>query len=360
MPIKPNSQLSIDGKKVGQDQPVYFIADIAANHDGDLQRAIRLIQLAAEAGADAAKFQHFKAETIASDAGFKSLGTRQSHQSKWNKSVFEVYRDASVDLGWTPELKRACDGAGITFFTSPYSPDLVDAVDPYVPAYKIGSGDITWLEIIEHIARKNKPYILATGASTMDDVQRAVDAALTINPQLALLQCNTNYTASLDNFKWIQLNVLRTYREMYPWMVLGLSDHTPGHATVLGAVALGARIIEKHFTDDTLREGPDHAFSMDPSTWREMVDRTRELEGSLGSGAKRVEGNEIDTVVLQRRAIRLKTDLSKGETLTRAHLTALRPCPNDALPPYYLSVVVGRQLRRPMGSGDYLRWTDIE
>ncbi len=358
--MKPDSHLNIDGKRIGCDKPTYFIADIAANHDGDLQRAIALIHLAAEVGADAAKFQHFKADTIVSDSGFKSLGGQQSHQSSWKKSVFEVYQEASVDLGWTPYLKEACDKAGITFITSPYALDLVDAVDPYVSAYKIGSGDITWLEIIEHIARKNKPYILATGASTMDDVQRAVEVALKVNPQLALLQCNTNYTASLENFKFIQLNVLRTYRTMYPDLILGLSDHTLGHVTVLGAVALGARIIEKHFTDDNNRSGPDHAFSMDPITWREMVDRTRALENSLGAGSKKVEFNENETIVLQRRAIRLRTDLPEGATLTRDSLTVLRPCPADALPPYEINKVLGKQLRRPMKLGDHLRWNDIE
>ncbi len=363
--MKPHRHLDIAGRKIGGDEPTYFVADIAANHDGDLQRAIALIHLAADAGADAAKFQHFKADTIVSDVGFRSLGGQQSHQAKSHqdklkKSVFEVYQDASVDLGWTPALKKDCDEAGVTFFTSPYALDLVDAVDPYVPAYKIGSGDITWLEIIEHIARKNKPYILATGASTMDDVQRAVQAALEINPQFALLQCNTDYTASLENFKFIQLHVLRTYREMYPELVLGLSDHTPGHATVLGAVALGARIVEKHFTDDTARTGPDHAFSMDPTTWREMVERTRELESSLGEGIKKLEDNEKETVVLQRRSIRLKSGLPTGATLARDDLTVLRPAPDDALPPFELQRVVGRQLCRQKNAGDYLRWNDIE
>lgn len=356
----PLSHLNISGREIGYDEPTYFIADIAANHDGDLQRAIALIYLAAEAGADAAKFQHFKAETIVSDSGFKTLGEQKSHQSRWKKSVFETYQDAAVDLGWTPYLKEACEKAGIAFFTSPYALDLVDAVDPYVPAFKIGSGDITWLEIIEHIARKNKPYLLATGASSMDDVQRAVNVALGVNPQLALLQCNTNYTANPDNFKFINLNVLRTYRDIYPHLVLGLSDHTPGHATVLGAVALGARIIEKHFTDDVSRPGPDHPFSMDKRTWREMVDRTRELENSLGTGAKKVEDNEIETVVLQRRAIRVRTQLAEGTSLVREHLVALRPCPRGALPPFEIGNVIGKRLRRSMNIGDCLRWSDIE
>jgi sialic acid synthase SpsE len=357
--MKPVEEFQIEKKNVGNDHPTYFIADIAANHDGSLERAIELIQLAADAGADAAKFQHFKAESIVSDAGFRSLGGQQSHQSKWKKSVFEVYKDASVDLGWTPKLKEACDKAGITFFTSPYAFDLVDAVDPFVPAYKIGSGDITWLEMVEYIARRNKPFILATGASTMDEVDRAVNHALAINPRFALLQCNTNYTASLENFKYIQLNVLRAYREMYPRMVLGLSDHTPGHATVLGAVALGARIIEKHFTDDVKRVGPDHAFSMDPRTWREMVDRTRELENSLGNGIKRVEANEKETVVLQRRAVRARVDLADGAELRREDLEVLRPCPRDAVNAAQVGEIVGRRLRRAKTRGEHLQWSDL-
>src|SRR5258706_8919420 len=126
---EPLAELTIRDRKIGADHPTYFIADIAANHDGDLARAKELIYLAKEAGADAAKFQHFKAETIVSDYGFRALGGQQSHQASWKKSVFEVYKDASVDLGWTPKLKEACDAAGITFFTSPYALDLVDHID---------------------------------------------------------------------------------------------------------------------------------------------------------------------------------------------------------------------------------------
>ena len=350
----------IDGRRVGSDDPVYFIADIAANHDGDLSRAKDLIYLAKKAGADAAKFQHFDAKTIVSDVGFRALGSEKSHQASWKKSVFEVYQNASIDLNWTAELKKTCDDVGISFFTSPYSFELVDHVDPFVPAYKIGSGDITWIEMIEYIASKRKPYILATGAADFLDVIRAVKAAQAINRQVALLQCNTNYTAELDNFHYIHLNVLKTYREMFPEMILGLSDHTIGHATVLGAVALGARIIEKHFTDDTCREGPDHHFAMDPRAWRDMVTRTRELENALGSGIKQIEDNEKETVVLQRRSIRLVRDLNAGAVLQKSDFIMLRPCPPDAMPPFIAEMLIGRSLRHSVLAGEHLRWMDLE
>ena len=175
------SQLKIDNRIINNSSQTYFIADIAANHDGDLERAKDLIYLSAEAGADAAKFQHFKAETIVSDKGFKLLGKQLSHQSSWKKSVYEVYEDASLNMDWTPIFKKTCDKAGISFFTSPYDLDIVDQVDKYLQAYKIGSGDITWIEIIEHIAKKNKPVIIASGASSLVDVERAVEKVLSIN-----------------------------------------------------------------------------------------------------------------------------------------------------------------------------------
>jgi len=200
---------------------------------------------------------------------------------------------------------------------------------------------------------------MATGASSIDDVLRAVSAALKINSSLCLMQCNTNYTTSLENFNFIQLNVLKTYNDMFPGMILGLSDHTPGHATVLGAVTLGARMIEKHFTDNTQRAGPDHAFSMDKNSWADMVSRTRELENALGVGIKQVESNEKVTVVLQRRSIRTNISLEAGTILTSAHLTVLRPCPFDALSPYEMNRVIGKQINRNITAGDHLRWIDL-
>ncbi|PIZ04861.1 MAG: N-acetylneuraminate synthase [Gammaproteobacteria bacterium CG_4_10_14_0_8_um_filter_38_16] len=353
-------EIKLGKKTVGSNCPAYFIADIAANHDGDLERAKELIYMCAEAGADAAKFQHFSAKTIVSDVGFKSLGSQKSHQSKWKKSVFDIYQDAALNLDWTPILKETCEKAGIDFLTSPYSLALVDAVDLFVPAYKIGSGDITWLEIIDYIAQKRKPVLLATGAANFDDVKRAMDCVLAHTTDIILMQCNTNYTASLENFKYINLNVLKYYASTYPDVVLGLSDHTPGHATVLGAVTLGARVIEKHFTNDVTREGPDHRFSMSPITWRDMVDRTRELENALGIEEKKVEENEMETVVLQRRAIRVSGDLKAGTVLTRQDIDVLRPCPSNALPPYQINDIIGRVLIHDVNAGENLKWSDLE
>lgn len=352
--------IRIGSHTLGLTHPTYFIADIAANHDGSLERAKLLIRLAKEAGADAAKFQNFRAAQIVSDYGFRSLGGQQSHQSKWKKSVFEVYQGASVPFEWTPELKAVCDEVGIDYFSSPYDFEAVDHLDPYVPAHKIGSGEIDWLEELEYIARKGKPVLLATGAAYLGEVQRAVHTILAINPQLVLMQCNTNYTGSIENFNHVHLNVLKTYALMFPELVLGLSDHTPGHAAVLGAVTLGARVVEKHFTDDTSREGPDHGFALDPRTWREMVNRTRELERALGSADKQVAENERETVIIQRRCLRAARDLRAGEKITRADIAVLRPATPGAILPTHLPEVIGATARHDIPAGKELRWDDIQ
>ncbi len=351
------TEISIAGRPIGGSHPTYFIADIAANHDGDLERAKMLVRLAAQAGANAAKFQNFRAPEIVSDYGFTHMDGQVSHQAKWKRSVFEVYQSASIPFEWSVELGEECSEAGIHYFSSPYDFEAVDQLEAYFPAIKIGSGDITWIEIVERIASKGKPVLLATGASDIGDVQRAVNAILAINHELVLMQCNTNYTASLENFDHIHLNVLKTYAEMWPDLVLGLSDHTPGHATVLGAVTLGARVVEKHFTDDTGRDGPDHPFSMDPKSWREMVDRTRELERALGAGEKFVAGNEQETVMVQRRCLRAARDIRPGEQLTREMIAVLRPATPGAIAPFEVDQVVGTQALTEIPAGEALRWT---
>lgn len=352
-------EIKIGNRIIGDDHPTYFVADIAANHDGSLDRAKLLIRLAKECGADAAKFQNFRAPQIVSDYGFTHMNAQVSHQAKWKKSVVEVYAGASVPFDWTPILKETCDEVGIDYFSSPYDFGATDMLDAYVPAYKIGSGDITWIEAVEHMAGKGKPILLATGASNICDVQRAVHAILKINPDLVLMQCNTNYTADPGNFDHIHLNVLKTYQNMFPNVVLGLSDHTHGHATVLGAVALGARVIEKHFTDDNTREGPDHPFAMNPQTWADMVENTRQLERAMGSGDKFVADNEKQTVIIQRRCLRTARDITAGEILTREMIDILRPATEGAIQPYEITSVIGTKALYDMKAGQELRWTDL-
>jgi sialic acid synthase SpsE len=350
-------EVKIGNHLIGENHPVYFIADIAANHDGSLERAKNLIRLAKQAGADAAKFQNFRAPKIVSDFGFRSLGGQVSHQASWKRSVTEVYEAASIPFEWTPELKAVCNEVGIDYFSSPYDFAATDFLDPYVPAHKIGSGEISWPEAMEHIARKGKPVILASGAASIGEVQMAVHTILRLNPELILLQCNTNYTASLENFNHIHLRVLNTYRAMFPQLILGLSDHTPGHAAVLGAVALGGRVIEKHFTDDTGREGPDHHFAMNPDAWAEMVLNTRQLERALGSGDKFVAGNEQETVIVQRRCLRAARMIRAGEILTRDMIDVLRPATPGAVQPYDIPLVVGKRVLMDIEAGRELRWT---
>lgn len=358
--MKYLNKIFIKEREISIESPTYFIADIASNHDGDIKRAKDLIKIAKDAGADAVKFQHFLAKKIVSDYGFKNLQSASSHQSKWDKSVFDVYKECECDREWTEELMEVAKLNNVDFMTTPYDYEVLGMIDQYVPAYKIGSGDVTWTDFISEISKKNKPVILATGASDFSDVERAVEAILKYNNQIVLMQCNTNYTGDLENFKYVNLNVLKTFAVKYPNMILGLSDHTPGSSAVLGAVAFGARVIEKHFTDDNSRKGPDHLFSMNPKSWREMVDSTRELEYALGDGIKRIEKNEEQTSILQRRCLRLTHDLEKSAVIKEGDLEALRPAPKGSIEPYNLQYLIGKKLVVAKVAGDAIYHKDVE
>ena len=353
-------KIKIGNRLIGDNEPLYFVADIGANHDGDLDRAYKLIEIAKDAGADAAKFQNFRASTIVSKRGFESLGKKLSHQKSWKKSVYKVYEDASLPYEWTPKLKERCDKVGIEYFTSPYDFDSVDKVDPYVSIYKVGSGEITWLEIIEYIARKHKPIMIATGCSEMEDVIRAMDTLLSFTNDVVLMQCNTNYSAYESNIKYINLRVLETYRSHFPNVLLGLSDHTLGYTSVLGGVVLGAVVFEKHFTDDNSREGPDHKFAMTPGLWKEMVQRANELYLALGDGKKRIEKNEKESAIVQRRALRYTRELHANYLLKSNDIIALRPFEKDSIPPFRINEIIGRKLVKDVCFQGSVKWGDLE
>lgn len=353
------SEVSFGDRRISATDPSYFIADIAANHDGELARAKELIWRAKEAGADCAKFQHFIADRIVSGVGFERLGSQVAHQAGWSRSVVEVYDAYHTRRDWTEVLVETCREADIDYMTTPYDLEALEAQAPYVQAVKIGSGDITWHTFLRACGRLSKPVLLATGAATMADVEEAVEVLLQENPQLVLMQCNTNYSGSEDNFRHVNLRVLKSFAIRWPGLPLGLSDHTPGHEAVLGAIALGARVIEKHFTDDNRREGPDHAFALNPTDWRAMVSAARRLEAALGTGVKAIEANETQTVVVQRRAIRLRHDLPAGRRLTADDLECLRPCPPDAIDPRAIERIIGLELLVEKRFGDVLKWSDL-
>jgi sialic acid synthase SpsE len=351
--------IKIGKRLIGLSHTTYFIADVAANHDGDLDRAKLLIRLAKEAGADAAKFQNFRAPKIVSDYGFKHMDGQVSHQAAWKKSVFQVYQEASIPFEWTTILKEECNRVGLDFFSAPYDFEAIDHLDPFVEMYKAGSGEIDWIEALERMAAKGKPFFVATGAATIGEVQTAVHAILKINKQLVLMQCNTNYTASPENYDHLNLNVLKTYTVMFPEVVLGLSDHTHANAPVLGAIALGARVIERHFTDSNEREGPDHKFAMNPASWANMVEEARLLERALGSADKFVAGNEVQTAIIQRRCLRAARDIQAGEIFSREMIDVLRPASSGAIKPNEIPGVIGTRALHDLKFGQELRWTDL-
>ena len=193
---------------------------------------------------------------------------------------------------------------------------------------------------------------MATGAASFDDVTRAVDSILKHNSKLCLMQCNTNYTTDSNKTKYSNLNVISSFAKKYPGMVLGLSDHSMNPATVIASISLGARVFEKHFTDDQSREGPDHKFAVNPEQWKEMVFLSNEAFHSLGDGIKKVEVNEIESRIVQQRCIRAKQKINKGELITKDHLESLRPCPDSALRPWNKDIVLGKEAVIDIEAGD--------
>ncbi|MDC1179042.1 N-acetylneuraminate synthase family protein [Candidatus Pelagibacter ubique] len=354
-----NKNFKINNKVIGDNRPVYFIADLASNHDQNLARAKKLISLAKKSGADAVKFQHFTARTLVSNREFLKLDLK-SHQSKWQDSTYNIYKKNELLFKWTKVLANYAKKIGIDFLTSPYSLKLVDKVNKYIPAFKIGSGDITYHQIIDKICSKKKPVIIATGASSLKEVNLAVKCIKkTKNKNICLMQCNTNYTASAKNFSNLNLKVLLSYKKKYK-IITGLSDHTIGHLSVLSAVSMGASVIEKHFTDNNNRIGPDHYFSMNPKTWSTMVKKVRILELAMGDGNKKIEKNEKETFVIQRRCIILKNNKKKKQKLKKSDLVFLRPNIIGGYQPYEYKKVVGKVLKKNKFAGEALLKNDFK
>jgi sialic acid synthase SpsE len=349
--INFNKYFYINKKKVGLGAKTYFIADIASNHDKSLNRAIDLINLAKEAGADAAKFQNFEAKSLVSDYEFSKLNIK-SHQTHWKKSVFDTYKDNEVNFKWMKTLHKECKKIGIDFLTAPYSTFFVNKVNKFIPAFKIGSGDITYHQEIILAAKKNKPIIIATGASSLDEVSLIIKKLSKINKNVCLMQCNTNYTGGKNNLQYLNLKVLNLYKKKFKNIILGLSDHTKGDLSVIAAVSMGAKVIEKHFTDSNKRIGPDHPFSMNPKSWKIMVEKTRDLEATFGDGIKKIEENEKETAILQRRSIVAKKKLKKNQKIKAEDLEFLRPKVRGSFDPYEIYKLKNKVLKHDLNKGE--------
>jgi len=345
-------KIGIGDRQVGDGEPTYIIAEIGSNFDGNLDQAKRLIDLAKEVGADAAKFQSFRPDKIIAKNGFQ---TRNSFQGKWEKSVYDTYSDAMLPREWHREIAEYCRGRGIHFFSSPYDEEAVDLLDEIgVPAFKIGSGDITYLTLVEYIASKGKPIILGTGASSIGEIEEAVNTIKsTGNQDIILLQCITNYPSPIEH---ANIRAMITLREAFE-VPVGYSDHTPGRIVPLGAVALGACVIEKHLTLDKKRTGPDHSYAMDVPEMAAMIREVRLLEAALGSPIKQVTPAEAETVIIQRRGLFAKTDISAGTTITHEMIEPLRPAIGIA--PKYIDLVVGRKAKVDINEGESRTWERI-
>ena len=349
-----NKEIQIGNRKIGENHRTYFIAEIGANFDGDINKAKRLIDAAKASGADCAKFQTFTPETIVSEGGYSRMHLKGVH-STWGRSISEVFEDAKFPLEWHKEISDYCKKVGIHFSTSPYFKEAVDlCMELDVPFIKIGSGDITWLEMLEYIAGKGKPVMLATGDATMseiDDAVRTIEA--TGNKDLILMQCITNYPSKIDS---ANVNVLKTYQSAYD-VITGYSDHAPGHVVALASVVIGARVIEKHFTLNKKDKGPDHPHSMEPHEFKFMVDSIREVERAMGSTRKEVVEEESETVFVQRRCLYARHNIREGQIIREEDIAVLRPA--LGIPPKYKSVIVGKTPRIDIEAGQPIFWDNF-
>ncbi len=334
-------KLSIGDKTIQDDSDCFVIAEIGHNHQGKLETAKEMFRAAKECGADAVKLQ--KRDN-------RELFTREGYNKPYDNpnsygATYGEHREF-LEFGWIEykELMNYANEIGITMFSTAFdfsSADFLAKLD--IPAYKIASGDLKNIPLLTHIAEFQKPIILSTGGGTMEDVNRAYDAIMPINPQLCILQCTAGYPAE---FSELNLSVITTFRERFPNITVGLSSHDNGIAMAVAAYMLGARVVEKHFTLNHTWKGTDHAFSLEPIGFRKLVRDLRRLRVAIGDGVKRVYESEKRPIVKMGKKLVAARDIPAGCTIRREDI-ALKS-PGDGLLPYELDKVVGRITRRAL------------
>jgi N,N'-diacetyllegionaminate synthase len=346
--------VTVDRRPIGPGHPVFVIAEAGVNHNGDLDLARRLVDVAAGAGADAVKFQTFAADRVAAREAPKADYQRQTTSA--DESQQEMLRRLELSAEAHRELQEHARRRGLTFLSTPFdeaSADLLDSLG--LPAIKIGAGEVTNLPFLQHVARKGRPIILSTGMSSLDEVGAAVGAVREAgNADLILLHCVSEYPARPGD---ANVRAMLTLAAAFGTPV-GYSDHTPGLEVALAAVALGASVIEKHFTVDRALPGPDHRASLEPAQLGELVRAIRVVEQALGDGIKTPTAGELGNRVVARRSLAAAVDLPAGVALTREALCALRPA--TGISPAALATVIGRKLARARRAGELIAWSDLE
>jgi N-acetylneuraminate synthase len=320
------------------------------NHTGRAELARRLIECAADAGADAVKFQTFRAERLAVAQAAKA--DYQLRTTDRSESQLEMLRRLELPRETYPELLAQCRERGLLFLSSPFDEESADFLDALkIPAFKIPSGEITNLPFLAHVARKGKPLILSTGMSTLEEVRAAFDTVVREgNRQVILLHCTSGYPAAPED---ANLRAMKTLAETFG-VPVGYSDHTLGMAVPLAAVALGACVVEKHFTLDRALPGPDHQASAAPEELASLVQGIRSVEKALGHGRKEPAPSEAAVAGVARKSLVAAKDIPAGTTITADHLALRRP--GTGLPPAMLNAVVGRKARRDVRAGTLLEW----
>jgi N-acetylneuraminate synthase len=337
--------IEIAGRAIGDGHPCFVIAEAGVNHNGDPRLARELVRVAAEAGADAVKFQTFAAERLATAAAPKA--SYQVARTERDESAQAMLRRLELDRDEHVQLIADCKSAGVMFLSSAFDEGSADMLDELgVDAFKVPSGEITNLAYLRHVAAKKRPLIVSTGMSTLEEVEVAVAAIReTADVPFVLLHCVSLYPAPLAG---TNLRAMETMRARFG-VPVGYSDHTEGLTAALAAVALGAAVIEKHFTVDRALPGPDHAASLEPDELRALIQGIRGVESALGDGVKRPLPEEAETAVVARKSVVAAADIQAGAAIERDMLAIKRP--GNGLPPAKLDWVVGRAARRAIPAG---------
>ncbi|KGK86069.1 pseudaminic acid synthase [Clostridium sp. HMP27] len=349
-----NKFFNINNMRIGENEKTFIIAEMSANHLQSFDNAVKIIKAAKYAGADAIKLQTYTPDTITLDCNNEYFQIKQG--TIWDgTTLHKLYQKAYTPWEWQPKLKKIAEKEGLVCFSSPFDNTSVDFLeDMNVPAYKIASFEVTDIPFVEYIASKGKPIIMSTGISTISDIEEAVNACKRVgNNQIAILKCTSAYPAPIEesNLRTIP-NIAETFN-----VITGLSDHTLGSAVSVAAIALGAKIIEKHLTLSRKDGGPDAAFSMEPHEFKQMVDDIRNVEKALGKISYTLSEKQKNSRQ-HSRSLFVVRDIKAGERFTEDNIRSIRP--GFGVKTKYIKDIIGKTAKIDIGKGSPMDWKFVE